>query len=952
MNIRFITLFILVLETLKIFVFAFPSNETDHQALLFFKASITDDPLGALDSWNNSIHFCQWNGVTCSSKRERVTALDLTSQQLVGTLSSHIGNLSFVRSIYLGDNKFHGSIPNEIGRLFRLQYLYLKYNSFQGRFPTNISHCVDIRNITMSGNHLEGQLPTEFAYWSKLYMFELEENYFTGSIPSSIGNISSLNSLCLSSNHLVGSIPLEVAHHTKLQSLYLGINNLSGTVPPPLYNMSSLYIVELLENGLEGTLPTDLGFTLPKLQEFYIELNRFSGPLPSSITNASNLIIFTISGNKITGPIPMNFGSLPSLEWLGLGNNTLGDNQLPDDWSFFNSLVNCTRLYYLDFSENGLRGEFPNSIVNLSTDMQELYLYRNHIHGSIPREIGKLVNMIVLSLFGNLLTGTIPESIGELSKLAKVSLSYNNISGVIPTSISNVTQLLLLAMASNKLQGTMPSQLYNISTLEKLTLDNNRLTGVIPEDIVFYSHCFILYLSRNLFTGSLPSQIGSLKQLVELDVSDNNLTGNIPASLGGCVMLEYLSMEGNRFQVIGNLELCGGIQALHLRVCPVRVSRNNKRTFVLRKILILVLVPLGIMLACLALICYQRRNSKNLNNPITILKHNQFLKLSYQDLLLATNEFSPTNQIGEGRYGSVYKGVLRSVEHIVAVKVLKVEVCGANKSFLAECNTLRNIRHRNLIKIITACSSTDFKGNDFKALVFEYMTNGSVEDWLHPSPSHKGNERNLTLLQRLNIAIDVALGVDYLHHHSHTNIIHSDIKPSNILLDEEFVAHIGDFGLARFSFATTSDVEQAKIYSTGVCGTVGYVPPEYGMFVEISREGDVYSYGILVLEMFSGKRPIENNILRDGSINLHDYVRKGLPQRVMEIADPCIVLDQEERDSIVSQPSSKATMEECLASIFQVGILCSEESPRKRIDISVAINRLQVTRDKLLQRRQ
>ncbi|XP_074332510.1 uncharacterized protein LOC141670515 isoform X3 [Apium graveolens] len=948
MNIRFITLFILVLETLKIFVFAFPSNETDHQALLFFKASITDDPLGALDSWNNSIHFCQWNGVTCSSKRERVTALDLTSQQLVGTLSSHIGNLSFVRSIYLGDNKFHGSIPNEIGRLFRLQYLYLKYNSFQGRFPTNISHCVDIRNITMSGNHLEGQLPTEFAYWSKLYMFELEENYFTGSIPSSIGNISSLNSLCLSSNHLVGSIPLEVAHHTKLQSLYLGINNLSG--------------------------------------------------------------------NKITGPIPMNFGSLPSLEWLGLGNNTLGDNQLPDDWSFFNSLVNCTRLYYLDFSENGLRGEFPNSIVNLSTDMQELYLYRNHIHGSIPREIGKLVNMIVLSLFGNLLTGTIPESIGELSKLAKVSLSYNNISGVIPTSISNVTQLLLLAMASNKLQGTMPSQLYNISTLEKLTLDNNRLTGVIPEDIVFYSHCFILYLSRNLFTGSLPSQIGSLKQLVELDVSDNNLTGNIPASLGGCVMLEYLSMEGNRFQgnipssfkalkslvslnlshnnisgsipsffdgfvliefldlshnklegevskkgpfsnvsffsVIGNLELCGGIQALHLRVCPVRVSRNNKRTFVLRKILILVLVPLGIMLACLALICYQRRNSKNLNNPITILKHNQFLKLSYQDLLLATNEFSPTNQIGEGRYGSVYKGVLRSVEHIVAVKVLKVEVCGANKSFLAECNTLRNIRHRNLIKIITACSSTDFKGNDFKALVFEYMTNGSVEDWLHPSPSHKGNERNLTLLQRLNIAIDVALGVDYLHHHSHTNIIHSDIKPSNILLDEEFVAHIGDFGLARFSFATTSDVEQAKIYSTGVCGTVGYVPPEYGMFVEISREGDVYSYGILVLEMFSGKRPIENNILRDGSINLHDYVRKGLPQRVMEIADPCIVLDQEERDSIVSQPSSKATMEECLASIFQVGILCSEESPRKRIDISVAINRLQVTRDKLLQRRQ
>ncbi|XP_074336312.1 putative LRR receptor-like serine/threonine-protein kinase At3g47570 [Apium graveolens] len=244
-----------------------------------------------------------------------------------------------------------------------------------------------------------------------------------------------------------------------------------------------------------------------------------------------------------------------------------------------------------------------------------------------------------------------------------------------------------------------------------------------------------------------------------------------------------------------------------------------------------------------------------------ILSHNKLRgEVPREGLFLNTSAFSVVGNswLYGGRHGSVYKGVLELVELIITVKVLNVEVRGPNKSFLADCESLRNIRHRNLIKIIIACSSIDHKGNDLNALAFEFMTNGSLDSWFHPSPYHpQGNIRKLTLLQRLNIVIDVALGVDYLHHHSHASIIHTDIKSSNILLDEEFVAHIGDFGLARLSFAISDN------------------SIEYGMGVEISAEGDVYSYRILLLEMFSGKGPTgsSNNAL------LEEYCERDLARR-------------------------------------------------------------------------
>ena len=204
------------------------------------------------------------------------------------------------------------------------------------------------------------------------------------------------------------------------------------------------------------------------------------------------------------------------------------------------------------------------------------------------------------------------------------------------------------------------------------------------------------------------------------------------------------------------------------------------------------------------------------------------LNVSYQSLLKATDGFSSTNLIGVGGFGSVYRGILDQGRYTVAVKVLNLLLHGASKSFITECGALRSVRHRNLVKIVSACSSVDFQGHEFKDLVYEFMSNGSLDEWLHPATRTNNvpeKPKNLNLLQRLNIVIDVANALDYLHHHCHTPIIHWDLKSSNVLLDDEMIGHISDFGLARFLFEDTHDCFTNQSSSIVFRGIMGYAPP-------------------------------------------------------------------------------------------------------------------------------
>ncbi|XP_075643912.1 putative receptor-like protein kinase At3g47110 [Castanea sativa] len=979
------------------------SNETDKLALLEFKSHI-DSPLNVLASWNDSFHFCHWVGVTCGNKHQRVISLDLKNNKLVGTISPHIGNLSFLRSLNLASNSFHGVIPSKVGYLTRLGYLNLSYNPILGgEIPANLSHCSNLQYLDLRYNDLVQGIPSELGFLSKLQKLILHHNHLSGRFPPSLGNLSSLQILSFHYNNLEGEIPNTVAQMKSLTSFRVSENHLSGVFPPSLYNLSLLTRISLSYNNFTGNLNPDLGIALQNLQLLWIGGNQFTGTIPVSLSNASDIQDLDIVGNQFTGTIPMSFGNLQNLQRFGAYSNLLGNNSV-DDLSFLSSLNNCSQLNHLDVSYNQLGGELPNSITNLSIQLFWLGLVGNSIGGSIPTRISNLVSLAALGLGSNLLTGNIPSSIGKLTNLNWLYLDENKLTGVIPSSVGNMTQLLILSLFNNSLEGSIPTSLGRCSHLQEVHLYRNKLNGNIPKQL-FGLPLVQINMSLNSLTGFLPPDFGNLKLLVELDVSYNKFSKEIPAQLGDCLALETLYMQGNSFEgtipdlsklkgiqyldlshnnlsgqitsymvnfpvlqtlnlsfnnlegdvpvegvfrnasvvdVKGNTGLCGGIHELHLPACPIQRSKKHKRHFAFKLILaISIAAAFFLILFSLMALSWLKKSKKKSLSISTFGRSYQ--KILYKELHNATNGFSLENLIGSGNFGSVYKGKLGPDETHVAVKVLNLQKQGASKSFIAECEALRNIRHRNLVKILTACSSIDFKGNDFKGLVYEFMPNGSLEMQLHPEDGLK-QLRSLNLLQRINIAIDVASALLYLHHHCQTPIIHCDLKPSNILLDDDMIAHISDFGLARLLSKSGKEAFLNQLSSAGIKGTVGYAAPEYGMGSPLSTNRDVYSFGVLLLEMLTGRRPTDKLFKDD--LNLHNFVKLALPRQVMEIVDHSIFNEVGENDNTVSSWSDWTSGQtECLILVFQIGLVCSAQSPIDRMDMNrVALELLSIKR--------
>ncbi|KAK8695283.1 hypothetical protein V6N13_000449 [Hibiscus sabdariffa] len=928
----------------------------DRAALLSFMSGVVSDPGNSLERWNSSnVHVCNWSGVSCNHERDQVVQLDLSGRSLKGTISPSLANLSSLLVLDLSKNFFHGHIPPELGSLFRLKQLSLSWNLLQGNIPSELGLLHQLVYLDFGSNRLDGNIPASlFCNGSNsLQYIDLSNNSLSGQIPlTSKCSLRELRFLLLWSNRLVGRVPRALSNSSKLQWLDLESNMLSGELPSDivrnmsqlqflylsynnfvshdgntnlepffaaLFNSSDFQELELAGNNLGGRIPPIIGDLSTSLVQIHLDDNLINGPIPPRISNLVNLTLLNLSSNLLNGSIPPELCRMEKLERVYLSNNSLS-GEIPA------ALGNITHLGLLDLSMNKLSGSVPDSFANLP-QLRRLLLYGNQLSGTIPLSLGKCVNLEILDLSHNKLSGMIPGEVAGLRSLKLyLNLSSNHLHGPLPLELSKMDMVLAIDLSSNNLSGTMPSQLGNCIALEHLNLSSNSLEG------------------------ELPGSVGQLPYLKELDVALNQLRGDIPATFQASTTLVAMNFSFNKFSgnisdkgafssltidsFVGNKGLCGSIKGMP----KCRKKHPSHLVIFLPMIVSLLATPL-LLKFVYPLVCKSKfRNRLAVVNGVDFedeekeRKELKYPRISYEQLTEATGGFCASSLIGSGSFGHVYKGILGDNTKI-AVKVLDTKTAGdISGSFKRECEVLKRTRHRNLIRIITICSKPDFK-----ALVLPLMPNGSLERHLYPS---HGIRHGLDLTQLVNICSDVAEGVAYLHHYAPVKVVHCDLKPSNILLDQDMTAMVTDFGIARLvrGVDETISANDSITYSSAdglLCGSVGYIAPEYGMGKRASTQGDVYSFGVLLLEIVSGRRPTDDD---EGS-SLHEWMKSHYPHRLEPIVNQALV-----RCSPGAMPTNcDKIWRDVILELVELGLMCTQYNPSTRptmLDVALEMGRL------------
>ncbi|CAL4957959.1 unnamed protein product [Urochloa decumbens] len=912
----------------------------------------------------------------------RLRELVIENCSLDGEIPQELGNCSNLKVLSLATNQLQGRIPDALGSASRLQYLYLTYNNLVGGIPPSIGNLSLLVLLSFYQNNMDGTIPEVLSHLNHLQHIQVARNNFSGTIPPLFFNISSLQILGFGSNKLQGSIPPDAgANLPILKELHLGNNRLSGMVPSSLANATDIEVLSLARNNFQGMVPSEIGKLCPRrvelggnrleakdeedwefmrsftnctrLQLLDLNNNNIGGILPGYVANFSRQIQWlSMAGNKISGVIPPGIGNLASLVDLEFAGNNL-QGVIPED------IGRLQNLMLLWLQENRLSGRIPFSFGNF-TQMLTLALSHNQLDGSIPKRLGNLKRLTSLDLSYNRLTGVIPDEIFTLSSLTDfLSLSGNYLSGVLPPHAGSLKHVARLDISRNNLSGNIPEALSDCENLVYLTLDGNFLTGSIPKSLGNLKALSILNLSRNAFSSNIPRELGKITGLQQLYLAHNNLSGSIPLILGNLSSLIELDISYNhldgevpslgvfanltRLSVLGNDGLCGGIPELKLPSCYVK-PHNKQR----QQLLLIILLPVGLIVTSLFLLCSLLFLFKG---KITVgkMKISSFQKIdekyprvSYNELFHATDGFAPANLIGAGKYGSVFKGNLSlsasSNDATVAIKVFNFHQSGSSRSFMAELEVLRQVKHRNLINIITSCSSIDSRGNDFHAIVFKFMPNYSLDKWLHPAADEQWHK--LSFVQLLNIAVQVADALDYLHNNSQPSIIHCDMKPSNIILGSDWTAYVADFGISKLVGESMDRYMSNSGNSLGIRGTIGYVAPEYGEGGQVSAAGDSYSFGITLLEMFTGRAPTDD-MFTEG-LSLHLFADMAFPDKISEIIDPSL-LQPFDNDARLD------TALACITSAIRVGISCSKKAPLERMSMKNAAVELHRTRDSVLE---
>ncbi|XP_071940105.1 MDIS1-interacting receptor like kinase 2-like [Coffea arabica] len=623
------------------------------------------------------------------------------------------------------------------------------------------------------------------------------------------------------------------------------------------------------------------------LQNITVSENMLTGPIPRSLKNCSSLIRARFEGNRFRGNLSEMFGIYPFLDFIDLSNNEFY-GELSSNWG------KCKPLKTLLVAENNITGGIPPEIGNL-TQLHTLNLSLNSLSGKIPRAVGELASMLKLDLHDNQLTGNIPQVMGV--SLEFLDLSTNSLSGTLPENLGGMKHLFHMNLSNNILSQRIPLQIGELTQLSELDLSQNFFTGEIPSEFQSLQSLGTLDLSQNNLSGLIPKALAELPGLLHINLSFNNLEGPIPSGRA----FGYLTLE----EVKGNKGLCGNITGF--RACesspPIKKHVKYKRKELALKIVLPLLgsfILLGAFFGAFRL--HDQRKTNSRAEDMEVKKGDLFAICAYDGnalynkIVRSTEEFSEIFCIGKGSYGSVYKAQL-SIGDVVAVKRLQnMPNVAKDKSFLNEIRALTEIKHRNIVKLFGFCSNARHS-----ILVYEYLERGSLAKIL----SMEEEAKELDWQKRLKIIKGVAHALSYMHHDCSPAVVHRDISSNNILLDPDYEPHVSDFGTSKFLKKDSSNW-------SSLAGTYGYIAPEFAYTMKVNEKCDVYSFGVLTMEIIKGKHPgdLTANLMSSNheDVELKDLVDRRLRYPNQETQKILISIFKLARECLHADPQCRPTM--------------------------------------------
>ncbi|KAI3460098.1 hypothetical protein Pfo_016761 [Paulownia fortunei] len=883
------------------------------QTLLSIKAALQDPNTKVFDSWESNTPECNFSGITCDSNGF-VKEIELSNRNLTGLLPlSSICQLKSLEKLSLGFNKLYGRVTQDLNKCFSLKYLDLGNNFFSGLFPdisllnglvslyannsgfsgtfpwNSLQNMTNLQVLSLGDNPFDRTpFPPVILNLTKLNWLYLSNCSIEGKIPEEIGNLVELFEFELSQNYITGEIPRGITKLNKLWQLELYLNDLTGELPPGFGNLTNLEFFDASTNHLHGNL-SEIRF-LNKLKSLQLFENNFSGEVPAELGDFKNLVNLSLYMNKLRGQLPQKLGS----------------------WADF---------HFIDVSENFLTGPIPPDMCKKGA-MVKLLMLQNNFTGEIPDSYANCTTLTRFRVSKNGLSGHVPGGIWGLPNAEIIDIAENDFEGPITSDVGNAKSLAQLFLANNRLSGELPSDISKASSLNSIDLSNNQFSGEIPATIGELRQLTNLQLQGNKFSGSIPDSLGSCRSINDINMAQNTLSGLIPASLGSLPTLNFLNLSRN--QLSGNGGLCSE-KIKGFRPCSPESSMPQH----LRMVLFCLMVASVAMLASLAGFCYlkkkgERVGERSLKEDSWDLKSFHVLTFTEDEIL---DSIKQENQIGKGGSGNVYRVVVGNGKELAVKHIWHSDDYGGQKKigsstpilarrgskfreFEAEVQTLSSIRHINVVKLYCSISS-----EDSSLLVYEYMPNGSLWDRLHTC-----KKLELDWETRYEIALGAAKGLEYLHHGCDRPVIHRDVKSSNILLDEHLKPRIADFGLAKIVQANSTK-ESTQI----IAGTHGYIAPEYGYTNKVNEKSDLYSFGVVLMELVTGKRPTEPEFGENKDIV--DWVCSKLKTK----------------ESVVSMLDSAIpeVYRENAIKVLKVAILCTARLPTLRPTMRTVVQMLE-----------